>query len=117
MAGRGLKKDADIQMVYALAEKLNAQVAGTRPLIESGLVDPRRQIGLSGRTVSPKLLVTIGVSGSVQFVAGMKGSECIIAINTDDKAPIMSVAHYAVIGDLYEIVPSLIEKINCSRVV
>lgn len=117
VAGRGLKKDSDIDMVYQLAEKLNAQVAGTRPLIESGLIDPRRQIGLSGRTVSPKLLITIGVSGSVQFVAGMRNSECIIAINKDEKAPIMGVAHYAVIGDLYNIVPNLIEKINLNMAV
>ena len=112
VAGRGLKKDSDLDMVYALANKLQAQVAGTRPLIESGLIDPRRQIGLSGRTVSAKLLITIGVSGSVQFVAGMRSSECIIAINTDENAPIMNVAHYAVIGDLYDVVPRLIENIN-----
>lgn len=112
VVGRGLKRESDLEMIYQLADRLSAQIAGTRPLVEAGLIDPRRQIGLSGRTVSPKLLITVGVSGAIQFVAGMSGSECIVAVNTDEHAPIMKVAHYAVVGDLYEILPSLIEKID-----
>ena len=91
---------------------MQAQLAGTRPLVENGWLSPKRQIGLSGRTVKPKLIITIGVSGAIQFAAGMKNSECILAINNDRNAEIFHVAHYGLIGDLYEIVPRLIEKIK-----
>ena len=114
-AGRGIKNKKDLELVKELAGLMQAQLACTRPLVEAGWVDPRRQIGLSGRTVSPKLIITIGVSGSVQFAAGMKGSQTIIAINNDKNASIFNIAHYAVIGDLYEIVPQLMQKIKASR--
>lgn len=110
--GRGVKNDNDMEMIYRLAEKLNAQVAGTRPMIESGRLDPRKQIGLSGRTVKPKLIICCGVSGSVQFAAGMRNSECIIAINTDKKASIFDIAHYGIVGDLYAVIPALLEKLD-----
>ena len=112
VAGRGVKSQKDLDMIYKLAEKLKAQVATTRPLIEAGWGDPRKQIGLSGRTVRPKLIITCGVSGSVQFIAGMSNSECIFAINTDEDAQIFNVAHYGIVGDIYEVVPKLIEKIE-----
>lgn len=112
VASRAIKKQEDMKMIYKLAEKLGAQVGGTRPMIEAGWLDPRKQIGLSGRTVKPKLIITCGVSGAVQFVAGMSGSDYIIAINQDEKAPIFDVAHMALIGDIYEIIPKLIEKID-----
>jgi electron transfer flavoprotein alpha subunit len=99
-------------MIYNLADLLGAQVATTRPLIEAGWADPRRQIGLSGRTVKPKLIITCGVSGAIQFIAGMNNSDCIVAINKDENAPIFNVAHYAVVGDIYEIVPKLIDKLK-----
>ncbi len=110
--GRGVKNKKDLEMIRELAGFLHAQIACTRPLVENGWFDPRLQIGLSGRTVSPKLILTIGIAGSVQFVAGMKGSETIISINNDAEAGIFQVAHYAVIGDLYEIVPNLINRIK-----
>ena len=112
VAGRGVKKKEDLKLVRELAEILNGDFACTRPLAENGWFEPKRQIGLSGRTVRPKLIITCGVSGSVQFVAGMEHSEKIFAINTDPKASIFKVANYAVVGDLYEIVPKLIEKIK-----
>lgn len=112
VASRAIKKQEDMEMIYKLADKLGAQVGGTRPMVESGWLDPRKQIGLSGRTVKPKLIITCGVSGAVQFVAGMSGSDYIIAINQDEKAPIFDVAHMALIGDIYEIIPKLIEKID-----
>lgn len=112
VAGKGVKKEADLQMIYDLAEALKAMTAGTRPLIEQGWFDPRLQIGLSGRTVKPKLIITCGVSGSVQFAAGMQGAENIIAINNDPGAAIFGIAHSAVVGDLYQIVPSLLAKIK-----
>ncbi|SCH12474.1 MULTISPECIES: electron transfer flavoprotein subunit alpha/FixB family protein [unclassified Romboutsia] len=112
VASRAIKKEEDMQMIYKLADKLGAQVGGTRPMVEAGWLDPRKQIGLSGRTVKPKLIITCGVSGAVQFVAGMSGSDYIIAINKDEKAPIFDVANMALIGDIYEIIPKLIEKID-----
>lgn len=111
-AGRGIKTEKDLEMIYELADSLNAQVACTRPLIESGWIDARRQIGLSGRTVKPKLLITVGIQGSVQFVAGMSNAETIISINKDPQASIFNVAHYGIVGDLYEVIPQLIEKIK-----
>jgi electron transfer flavoprotein alpha subunit len=112
VAGSAFKKEEDLQMVYRLAELLDAKVASTRPLIENGWMDARLQIGLSGRTVRPKLIITCGVSGAIQFVAGMNSSDHIMAINTDINAPIFKVAHNAIIGDIYEILPQLINKIE-----
>ena len=86
VAGRGIKKEEDLKMVYDLADELGGMVATTRPLIEAGWMDARLQIGLSGRTVKPKLIITCGVSGAIQFVAGMNNSDMIIAINEDPKA-------------------------------
>lgn len=108
--GRGLKSKDDIALAEELAKALGAQLACTRPLVEAGWFDPRCQIGLSGRTVKPKLIITLGISGSVQFAAGMRGSDRIIAVNSDPHAPIFDIAHDGFIGDLYEIVPQLIEK-------
>ena len=108
-------KEEDLKMLNELADALGAQIAGTRPTIECGWVDPKKQIGLSGRTVKPKLIITCGVSGAVQFVAGMKGSDYIIAINQDEKAPIFDVAHLGIIGDIYEIIPKLTEKIKAMK--
>ena len=112
VAGRGLKKPEDLAMIRGLAEVLGGDIASTRPLVEAGWVDANHQIGLSGRTVRPKLIITCGVSGAIQFVAGMNHSENIIAINTDPNASIFKVANYAVVGDLYDVVPKLIEKIK-----
>ena len=111
-AGRGVKSAADMAMAEELAELLHAQLACTRPLIEAGWLDSRRQIGLSGRTVHPKLIITLGVSGSVQFAAGMRNADCIVSINTDPNANIFDIAHIGLVGDLYEIVPRLIAKIK-----
>jgi len=112
VAGRGVRKQEDLKLLEELAVSLGGQLAATRSLIEAGWVDPRRQIGLSGRTVKPRLIITCGVSGAIQFVAGMNSSEMIIAINTDPGAPIMKVAHIAVQGDLYEILPPLMDEIK-----
>ncbi len=106
--GRGVKSEKDMGMIYRLAGLLNAEVACTRPLVESGRVEATRQIGLSGRAVKPKLIITVGISGSVQFKAGMQNAECIIAINNDENAPIFDICHYAVKGDLYEVLPRII---------
>ncbi len=114
-AGMGIGGSDNLNLIRQLADLLDAQVAGTRPLVESGLIDPRKQIGLSGRTVRPKLLIACGISGSVQFTAGMKGAERIIAINTDPAAPIFETAHIGVVGDVLEILPQLISTIKSKK--
>jgi len=111
VGGRGLKTSKDLDMLETLASMLEGQVAVTRPLIEAGWASYTRQVGLSGRTVKPKLMITCGVSGAIQFTACMGMSENIIAINSDRNASIFKIAHYGIIGDLYEIVPELISRI------
>lgn len=112
VAGRGIKKKEDLSMLEDLADLLNGQLAVTRPLVENGWAEAKRQIGLSGKTVRPKLIMTCGVSGAIQFVAGMNNAETIFAINNDEKAPIFKYANYAIVGDIYEVIPKLIEKIK-----
>ena len=110
--GRGVKSQADLELARQLARALGAQLACTRPLVENGWLDPKHQIGLSGRTVKPRLIVTLGVSGAVQFAAGMRGAGCIVAVNSDPEAPIFDVAHYGLVGDLYEVLPALLQRIK-----
>ena len=112
VAGQGVADKADLSLVKELAHLLGGEYACTRPMVEKGWCDYTRQIGLSGRTVKPKLIITCGVSGAIQFTACMDSSERIVAINADKNAPIFKTAHYGIIGDLYEILPSLIEKIK-----
>ena len=106
-SGEGIRKQAE-----ELAELLGGMIACTRPLVESNIFDAKRQIGLSGRTVKPKFIICLGISGAVQFSAGMNNSDFIFAINKDENAPIFKVANYGIVGDIYEIVPQLIEKIK-----
>lgn len=115
VAGRGIKTKEDLGMLQRLADLLGGELACTRPLVEAGWIEARRQIGLSGRTVRPKLIITCGVSGAVQFSAGMNSSEKIFAINTDEKAPIFKVAHYGIVGDIYEIIPQLIDGLTANK--
>jgi len=115
VGSRAIKKKEDMEMLYKLADLLGGQVAGTRPLVESGWIDAKKQIGLSGRTVKPKLIITCGVSGAIQFVAGMNGSECIISIDKDEKAPIFDTAHYAIVGDVYDVIPKLIKDLELEK--
>ena len=113
--GRGIKSKEDLTLAEKLADKLHACLACTRPLVEAGWFDAKKQIGLSGRTVKPKLIITLGISGSVQFAAGMRNSDKIIAVNKDKSAPIFGFAHVGFVGDLYEIVPELLKKIEEAR--
>ena len=110
--GRGASGEAMRAMAQELADLLGGVVACTRPLVENNTMDAKHQIGLSGRTVKPKLIFTLGISGAVQFATGMKSSDCIVAINSDPTAPIFDVAHYCVVGDVNLILPKLIEKIK-----
>lgn len=110
--GRGAMSESMRGYAKELADLLGGVVACTRPLVEGNIYDAKHQIGLSGRTVKPKFLICLGISGAVQFAAGMKASDCIVAINTDKTAPIFDVAHYAIVGDVNEIVPNLIDRIK-----
>ncbi|HPS85664.1 MAG TPA: electron transfer flavoprotein subunit alpha/FixB family protein, partial [Spirochaetota bacterium] len=110
--GRGLK-DADKykDIVIPLAAKLGAEYAGSRPVIDSGWVEASRQVGQSGKTVSPDLYLALGISGAVQHVAGMKGSKCIVAVNKDPEAPIFNIATYGIVADLFEVVPGIMASL------
>ena len=110
--GRGASSETMRGYAKELADLLGGVVACSRPMVENNIFDAKHQIGLSGRTVKPKLIFCLGISGAVQFAAGMKSSDCIVAINTDPQAPIFDVAHYCVVGDVNEIVPKLISKIK-----
>lgn len=110
--GRGLQKESDLNMMKELASLLGGEYAVSRPLVEKGWETNLRQIGLSGRTVRPKLIITCGISGAIQFTACMDKSDHIIAINSDPEAPIFKVAQIGIVGDLYKIVPDLIAKLK-----
>ncbi len=113
--GRGAMSEAMRAMAQELADLLGGCLACTRPLVEGNILDAKHQIGLSGRTVKPKFIICLGISGAVQFAAGMKSSDCIVAVNTDKNAPIFDVAHYQVVGDVNEVVPRLIANIKEAR--
>lgn len=110
--GRGAASETTRTLAAELAELLGGNLACTRPLVEANTFDAKHQIGLSGRTVKPKFIVCLGISGSVQFAAGMKASDCIVAINSDPNAQIFDVAHFGIVGDVNEILPALISKIK-----
>ncbi|MFD1513252.1 electron transfer flavoprotein subunit alpha/FixB family protein [Halomarina rubra] len=108
--GRGIEEEENIELVEALAETLGATLSSSRPIVDAGWLPKNRQVGQSGKVVTPKVYLAIGISGAVQHVAGMKGSETIVAINTDPNAPINDLADYAIHDDLFDVVPALIEE-------
>jgi electron transfer flavoprotein alpha subunit len=110
--GRGIKDPKNMDLVQKLAEALGAEVGASRPICDSGWLPMDRQIGSSGQTVAPKLYVALGISGAIQHMVGMKGSNTVVAINKDKEAPIFEVATYGIVGDLFEIVPPLIEEVK-----
>jgi len=110
--GRGIGKEENIPIAEELKNLLNAELGSSRPIVDYGWLPHDRQIGSSGQVVSPKLYFSLGISGAIQHQVGMKGSDKIMAINKDSNAPIFEIADYAVIGDLLEIVPKLINKIK-----
>jgi electron transfer flavoprotein alpha subunit len=111
-AGRGVKRGENIAMVSDLADTLGGAVGATRDVVDRGWMDYPHQIGLSGTTVTPKLYIGVGVSGSIQHIAGMGTSDHIIAINNDPDAQIFQIAELGLVGDLFEIVPVLTEKLR-----
>jgi electron transfer flavoprotein alpha subunit len=110
--GRGIKEQANLPIVEELAKALGAELAASRPICDNGWLPMDRQVGSSGQTVAPKVYLAVGISGAIQHLVGMKGSQCIVAINKDENAPIFEVADYGIVGDLFEVVPALTAAIR-----
>ena len=113
--GRGIKAPENIAQAEALAKALGAELAASRPICDEGWLPLERQIGSSGQTVAPKLYLALGISGAIQHVVGMKGARSIIAVNKDSEAPIFEIADVAVVGNLFDIVPPLIEEVKKAK--
>ena len=110
--GRGIEKEENKSIAFNLAQVLGAEVSASRPVVDAGWLPSSRQVGSSGSTISPKLYFSLGVSGAIQHVVGMKGSKNILAINKDRDAPIFEISDYAVVGDVLEIIPKLVNKLK-----
>lgn len=110
--GRGIKEQKNIELAKQLAEALGGEIAASRPICDSGWLPMDRQIGSSGQTVAPKLYLALGISGAIQHIVGMKGARTIIAINKDAEAPIFEIADFGVVGNLFDVVPPLIEEVK-----
>jgi electron transfer flavoprotein alpha subunit len=113
--GRGIKEQKNIELAKQLAEALGGEIAASRPICDSGWLPMDRQIGSSGQTVAPKLYLALGISGAIQHIVGMKGARSVVAINKDNEAPIFEIADVAVVGNLFDIVPPLIEEVKKAR--
>ena len=113
--GRGIKSQDNIALAQQLADVLGADLAASRPICDSDWLPIDRQIGSSGQTVAPKLYIALGISGAIQHIVGMKNSGTIVAINKDAEAPIFDIADYGIVGDLFEVVPAMIEEIKKAK--
>ena len=113
--GRGIKEQKNIELARQLADALGGEIAASRPICDNGWLPMDRQIGSSGQTVAPKLYLALGISGAIQHIVGMKGSKSIVAINKDSEAPIFEIADFAVVGNLFDIVPPLIEEVKKAK--
>ncbi len=110
--GRGLKEDKNLPIIEELAKAIKADISGSRAATDAGWIPHDRQVGTSGKTVKPKLYLAMGISGAFQHLAGMKGAKTIVAVNKDPEAPIFTVADYAIVDDMFKVVPALTEKLK-----
>jgi electron transfer flavoprotein alpha subunit len=108
--GRGIEEEENLDLIRDLADALDATLSASRPIVDNGWLPKNRQVGQSGKVVTPDVYIAIGISGAVQHVAGMKGADTIGAINNDPNAPIFDIADYGIVDDLFEVVPALIEE-------
>ncbi len=113
--GRGIKEKENISVVEALANVLHAELGASRPICDNGWLPMERQVGSSGQSVSPKLYVAVGISGAIQHLVGMKGAKTVVAINKDENAPIFETADYGIAGDLFDVVPALVEEFKKAK--
>ena len=113
--GRGIKEQKNIEIAKQLADALGGEIAASRPICDAGWLPMERQVGSSGQTVAPKVYIALGISGAIQHIVGMKGARAVVAINKDAEAPIFEIADFGVIGNLFDIIPPLVEEVKKAK--
>ncbi|HLH05858.1 MAG TPA: electron transfer flavoprotein subunit alpha/FixB family protein [Terriglobales bacterium] len=113
--GRGIKEQKNIEIAKQLADALGGEIAASRPICDAGWLPMERQVGSSGQTVAPKVYIALGISGAIQHIVGMKGARAVVAINKDSEAPIFEIADFGVVGNLFDVVPPLVEEVKKAK--